>query len=107
MAQGHNRWPNLWELERWNGFDIGIVLGKSWADRWRQCACFYYVNPRCGTYEFGYPKSDYVDDISVIERAAEVKIMLGMPEDSQCCMHHHGKMIIRKMSLSKLLRILM
>lgn len=80
MAQGHNRWPNLWELERWNGFDIGIVPGKSWADRWRQCACFYYANPRSGTYEFGYPKSDYVNDISVIERAAEVKKMLGMPD---------------------------
>lgn len=80
LAQGHNKWPNLWESERWNVFDIGIVPGKSWADRWRKCACFYYANPRCGTYEFGYPKSDYINDVSVIDRAAEVKNMFGMPD---------------------------
>lgn len=80
MAQGHNRWPNLWELERWNVFDIGIVPGKSWADRWKKCASFYYANPRCGTYEFGYPKSDYVNDTSVVERAAEIRRILNMPD---------------------------
>ena len=80
MAQGHNRWPNLWELERWNVFDIGIVPGKSWADRWKKCASFYYANPRCGTYEFGYPKSDYVNDTSVSERAAEIRKKLKLPD---------------------------
>lgn len=80
MAQGHNRWPNLWELERWNVFDIGIVPGKSWADRWKKCASFYYANPRCGTYEFGYPKSDYVNDTSVVERAIEIRKKLKMPD---------------------------
>lgn len=80
LAQGHNKWPNLWESERWNKFDIGIVPGRTWADRWRQCASFYYSNPRSGTYEFGYPKSDYVNDISVIERAADVKKKLGIPD---------------------------
>lgn len=80
MAQGHNRWPNLWELERWNVFDMGIVPGKSWADRWKKCASFYYANPRCGTYEFGYPKSDYVNDTSVVERAAEIRRILNMPD---------------------------
>ena len=80
LAQGHNRWPNLWENERWNVFDIGIVPGKSWADRWKKCASFYYANPRCGTYEFGYPKSDYVNDTSVSERAAEIRKKLKLPD---------------------------
>ena len=80
LAQGHNRWPNLWENERWNGFDIGIVPGKSWADRWRKCACFYYANPRCGTFEFGYPKSDCINDIGILNRGAEVKKLLAMPD---------------------------
>ena len=80
LAQGHNRWPNLWENERWNVFDIGIVPGKSWADRWRKCACFYYANPRCGTFEFGYPKSDCINDIGILNRGAEVKKLLAMPD---------------------------
>lgn len=80
LAQGHNKWPNLWESERWNKFDIGIVPGRTWADRWRQCASFYYANPRSGTYEFGYPKSDYVNDESIICRAADVKKKLGIPD---------------------------
>lgn len=80
LAQGHNRWPNLWELEKWDRFDIGIVPGKSWAERWRKCASLYYVNPRCGTYEFGYPKSDYVNDTSVSERAAEIRKKLNLPD---------------------------
>ncbi len=25
MAQGHNRWPNIWEIERWSKFDVGIL----------------------------------------------------------------------------------
>ncbi|MSS63853.1 hypothetical protein FYJ58_08180 [Lachnospiraceae bacterium WCA-693-APC-MOT-I] len=73
LAQGHNRWPNIWELEPWNNFDIGIVPGKSWASRWSECACQYYVNPRCGTYEFGYPKGDLVTSGSLSERAVELK----------------------------------
>ncbi len=60
LAQGHNRWPNLWEFERWDKFDIGIVPGQFWANLWSKCACEYYVNPRCGTYQLGYPKSSLV-----------------------------------------------
>ena len=73
MAQGHNRWPNIWEIERWNGFDIGILPGKSWANRWSECACMHYVNPRCGAFELGYPKSDLVDDDMLSERCEELK----------------------------------
>ncbi len=81
MEQGHNRWPNLWEAERWGRFDIGIVPGKAWADRWEQCACIKYVNPRCGTYEFGYPKSDIVNDSKVRERTRQLREQLNLKYD--------------------------
>lgn len=73
MAQAHNRWPNLWETERWHGFDIGILPGRTWAKRWSQCACHYYANPRFGTYELGYPKGDIITDDTLKKRAAELQ----------------------------------
>ena len=76
LAQGHNRWPNIWEIERWNKFDIGIVPGKSWAERWSECACFPYVNPRCGTFELGYPKSDLINSDSLKHRTDELRHQL-------------------------------
>lgn len=61
MAQGHNRWPNIWEIEHWDKFDIGIVPGKFWANLWTDCAFLPYANPRCGVFEFGYPKGDLIN----------------------------------------------
>lgn len=73
LAQGHNRWPNLWELERWDKFDLGIVPGKFWSNLWEQCGCQYYANPRYGVYEFGYPKSDLLHGSELKNRVQELK----------------------------------
>ena len=81
LEQGHNRWPNLWELERWNKFDIGIVPGKAWSNLWEQCACQYYANPRHGTYAFGYPKSDLLNDPALKERAQELREKFNLKYD--------------------------
>lgn len=74
LAQGHNRWPNIWELERWDKFDIGILPGKAWAERWSQCACQYYANPRRGAFNFGYPKNDLIHSDKLLKRAEELRI---------------------------------
>lgn len=81
MAQGSDSWPNLWEVERWNNFDIGILPGKSWSDRWSECSCFYYTHPRCGVYELGYPKSDAIYGNESRERAAKLRHELGLKYD--------------------------
>ena len=81
LAQGHDRWPNLWDLERWNKFDLGIVPGQFWADLWSKCACQYYTNPRCGTYQLGYPKSDLTASSALLERANELKEQLHLKYD--------------------------
>jgi len=81
MAQGHNRWPNIWEIENWNKFDIGIVPGQLWADLWSQCACHPYTNPRYGTFEFGYPKSDTLDSASLKKRSSELRTSLNLKYD--------------------------
>lgn len=82
MAQGHNRWPNLWELERWNVYDIGILPGNVWAKRWEKCAFNYYANPRCGTYALGYPKSDFINKPEIEQKADELKVAFKLKYDT-------------------------
>ena len=81
LAQRHDCWPNIWTLEHWNDYDLGIVPGKFWASFWMQSACFYYANPRCGTYELGYPKSDLVNSAPLISRAEELRQKLQLKYD--------------------------
>lgn len=81
LAQGHNRWPNIWYLEQWNNFDIGILPGKLWSSLWSQCACQFYANPRCGVYELGYPKSDLVNSISLETQAQKLRSQLNLKYD--------------------------
>ncbi len=73
MAQGHLRWPNIWEMERWNAYDIGIVPGEDWKDKWERCAFQYYVNPRCGAYMLGYPKSVEIFSEELHKRVEELR----------------------------------
>ena len=73
MAQGHDRWPNIWLLENWDKFDVGIVPGKEWADRWAHCASAQYVRPGLGIYMLGYPKSDNIFSEDILEKATDVK----------------------------------
>lgn len=78
MAQGHNRWPNIWEAERWFVYDIGIVPGMAWRDRWQRSAFQYFVNPRCGAYMLGYPKSTQIFSEEIKKRAEELKAEMGL-----------------------------
>ncbi len=81
MTQGHNRWPNIWCAEHWDKFDIGVLPGKLWSSLWSQCACQYYANPRYGTYELGYPKSDLADSTALQQRMQELRDELNLKYD--------------------------
>ena len=81
LAQRHDCWPNIWKLEHWDIFDLGIVPGKFWASLWSQCACMSYANPRCGAYELGYPKNDFVDSAPLKHRAEELRSKFGLKYD--------------------------
>lgn len=60
LSQGHNRWPNIWLLEPWDKFDIGILPGKIWVNRWQSCSTHPYTRPRIGVFELGWPKADFL-----------------------------------------------
>lgn len=81
MAQGHNRWPNIWEAEHWSDYDIGIVPGENWKNRWERCAFHYYAYPRYGCYMFGYPKSNEVYSAELERLVKERKETLGLKHE--------------------------
>lgn len=81
MTQGELDWPDLWNEEPWNNFDIGILPGKTWAERWQSCSGFRYAHPKLGVYEAGYPKGDYVYDEEYRLRAEKLKQSLNLKYD--------------------------
>ncbi len=60
MLQDYSHWPNLWEVEPWGDFDLGILPGDAWSERWKTCGALYYANPTYGVFTLGYPKSDII-----------------------------------------------
>lgn len=81
MAQGHNRWPNIWEAEHWCEYDIGIVPGIRWKERWERCAFDYHAYPRRGAYMLGYPKSQEVFSEELEDRVRELKDDMNLKYD--------------------------
>ena len=60
IVQQHANWPNIWFYEPWNKYDIGILPSKQWINNWNKCSHLYYVKPRIGVFEVGWPKADTV-----------------------------------------------
>lgn len=58
ITQGYSRWPDLWFVEPWNKYDVGILPGEIWVNNWKQCSHFFYARPRIGMYCMGWPKAD-------------------------------------------------
>ena len=73
MAQRHDIWPNIWLAENWDKFDIGILPGKEWAVRWKDCASAAYARPRKGVYAMGSPKVDKALSKDIFEKADGIK----------------------------------
>jgi tetratricopeptide (TPR) repeat protein len=60
LAQRHDIWPHFWHHEPWQAFDMGIVPGASWVDRWQTQAIYAKARPKLGMFDLGWPKADLV-----------------------------------------------
>ncbi len=78
MTQGELDWPDLWNEEAWDLFDIGILPGREWSKRWKECSGFYYAHPKLGVYEAGYPKGDMINSEALTKRSEEIRNELNM-----------------------------
>lgn len=63
IIQAYSRWPDIWFLEPWHKYDIGILPSDNWVDNWKRCSQYFYTRPRKGMYKVGWPKADFVADI--------------------------------------------
>ena len=78
MTQGELDWPDLWNDEPWYRFDLGILPGEDWANRWRKCSGFEHAHTKLGVYRLGYPQGDLVSDVHKIQYAEELKKSLNL-----------------------------
>lgn len=60
LAQRHDIWPAFWDHEPWDAFDIGLVPGEAWVQRWKSQAGQLGAAPRLGVFEIGWPKADLI-----------------------------------------------
>lgn len=60
MAQRHDVWPDFWKTEPWRDFDIGVLPGRAWAERWSAVSWRNEARPRSGAFDLGWPKADLV-----------------------------------------------
>ncbi len=80
IDQGRNVWPNLWQKEPWHKFDIGILPGKEWSERWQQSSWDPYSRTRLGVYELGWPKADLIfkDRCEYDRKVKDIREKLGL-----------------------------
>ena len=63
IIQAYGRWPDLWYLEPWNKYNVGILPGNRWVENWNQCSQYFYARPKNGMYKVGWPKADVLAGI--------------------------------------------
>lgn len=80
LAQRHDIWPEFWRVEPWHHFDLGLVPGPAWAERWGSQANQQTAWPRLGVFNVGWPKADlvYQDKARFAEEAAKLRVNLGL-----------------------------
>lgn len=58
LDQGRFTKPNFWAGENWSTFDVGLLPGHNWAEKWRDASLNPRAHPRLGVSVTGWPKSD-------------------------------------------------
>lgn len=83
LAQRHDVWPKFWHFEPWDKFDIGLLPGASWVERWQTQAEFSVTRPRLGMFDNGWPKADLVfkDKERFAQEAKELRLALGLKHE--------------------------
>jgi tetratricopeptide (TPR) repeat protein len=80
LAQRHDIWPAFWRHESWDAFDIGLVPGQAWVQRWQSQAGQPGCAPKRGVFNIGWPKADliYRDEAAFRQKSLELRQKLGL-----------------------------
>ncbi|GHV78172.1 hypothetical protein AGMMS49942_29930 [Spirochaetia bacterium] len=60
LLQAYPRWPDIWQIEVWNKYDIGFLPATFWANMWKRASYHDYCRPRGRVYQIGWPKADII-----------------------------------------------
>lgn len=83
LAQRHDIWPQFWNTEPWHHFDMGLVPGQAWVDRWASQAGQQTAWPKLGVFNVGWPKADlvYRDRERFADEARKLRAELGLKHE--------------------------
>lgn len=62
LGQQHGFWPNMWQNEFWNDFDLAFLPNKEWVDMWHNASCYNFVRPKHSCYYSGWQKADKIKE---------------------------------------------
>lgn len=63
IIQQYSNWPDIWFLEPWNKYDIGILPSDQWVKNWTMSSSAFYTRPRIGVFKIGWPKADIITQL--------------------------------------------
>ncbi len=80
LAQRHDIWPHFWHYEPWSHFDMGILPGPAWVERWQAQAHVPHARPKRGVFDLGWPKADliYRNQALFKQEADKLRAQLGL-----------------------------
>lgn len=80
LAQRHDIWPHFWHHEPWHHFDMGILPGPAWVERWQAQAHLPQARPKLGVFDLGWPKADliYRNQALFKAQAEQLRVQLGL-----------------------------
>jgi hypothetical protein len=87
LIQAYPRWPDIWEREPWNKYDIGILPSKFWVDMWENASYKPWVMPRLGVYELGWPKADLITSSEFSNAVNQLSVELDLNKSKKTVLY--------------------
>ncbi len=87
IIQQYRNWPDIWFMEPWNKYDIGILPSNQWEENWGKSSKWFYSNPRKGVYKAGWPKADKIKNIDAKEYRRKFNAEHGLNDDKMTILY--------------------
>jgi len=87
LIQGYPRWPDIWEAEPWDKYDVGILPSKFWVDMWKNASYKPWTMPRLGIYEVGWPKTDIITESEFIDAVNQLSVKLKLDKSKKTVLY--------------------
>ena len=87
LIQAYPRWPDIWEKEPWNKYDIGLLPAKFWINMWKNATYKPWTKPRLGVYEAGWTKADITVKQEFIDAVSKLSEELNLDKTKKTILY--------------------